>query len=283
MIWPLSLIQEIRQYNQDKKFVNNHYFSIFSEKIDWKNPKTFNEKIQVFKISKEAEMLWPYVDKVEVRKYIKKTIGEEYLIPIIGIYNNANEINFDKLPKKFVLKTNHGSGWNIICNDKSSLDWFKERENVNEWLSKNFYSDYWRERVYKLIKPKLIIEEYIGPENSNPVDYKFYCFNGKPLFLRTFKDREKNIKKNTFDINWKPLNFSIDKPNSKTIIEKPSKLKEMVTISQKLSKYFKFVRVDLYCIKNKIYFGELTFTPANGLNKFIPNKYDLYYGKEYHL
>lgn len=281
MIWPFSLIQEKRQYNQDKQFVDNHYFSIFGENINWNNPKTFNEKIQVFKISKEAEKLWPYVDKVEVRKFIKETLGEEYLIPIVGVFNNANEINFDELPNKFVLKTNHGSGWNIICKDKAKLNWEETTQTINSWLKQNFFHRF-RERQYKLIKPKIIVEKYFSKIRNNP-DYKFFCFNGKPLYIEVSTDKEKNHKRNFYDLSWKQIPLQLGFPNDPREIPKPPKLKQMIEIAKLLSNKFPHVRVDLYNIGKIIYFSELTFTHANGAQKFIPEKYNLIFGKKFIL
>ena len=278
MIWPFSIISENKQYQKDKEFVDNHYFSIFGKKVDWENPKTFNEKIQVFKISKESEKLWPYVDKVEVRKYVEKTIGAKYLIPIIGIYNNADEINFDELPNKFVLKANHGSGWNIICKDKITLNWEKTKQTLNSWLVQNFYNRY-RERQYKLIKPRIIVEKFIGRTNVDLIDYKFFCFKGKPLYIEADTDRSMAHKRNFYNLSWKKIPLTIGYPNNPQKIKKPKMLSKMINTSKILSKNFRHVRVDLYSIEKKIYFSELTFTPDNGTKKFIPEKYNLIFGK----
>jgi len=250
MIWPFSIIEEKKQYEKDKEFVDNHYFSIFGKKVDWKNPKTFNEKIQVFKISKESEKLWPYVDKVEVRKFVKKTIGEKYLIPIIGIYNNADEIDFDKLPNSFVLKTNHGSGWNIICKDKSKLNWEETKQTINSWLSQNFYDRY-KERQYKLIKPKIIIEKFIGKINTDIIDYKFFCFRGIPQYIEIDSDRYADHKRNFYSLSWEEIPLTIGYPNNPRILNKPKFLSKMIKVSKILSKNFKLVRVDLYNIGKK--------------------------------
>ena len=192
------------------------------------------------------------MDKYEVRKHIAETIGEDYLIPLLGVYDSFEEINFNELPNQFVLKPNHTSGDIYICKDKSKINYSELKKTINRWLKREYYWIH-REWPYKNIKPKIICEKYMEPENGTSlIDYKFYCFNGKPMYCQVIKDRYIKETIDFFDMEWNLMEFTgLHQPNnpfphSKTKIIKPIKFEEMKKIAKILSKNIPFVRIDLY-------------------------------------
>lgn len=238
-------------------------------------PVSFNEKLSFIKINPSCVTLSCYADKIAVRDYVKEQIGEKYLIPLINIYKSPSEIDFKNLPDKFVLKANHGSGWNIICEDKNKFDIERACYTLRKWLKYNaFYLS--REYQYKEIKPAIICEEFLG---SNIYDYKFFCFKGQPKIIQVDVDRFTNHRRVFYDIKWRKQEFSIRYPISERPIEKPKHLNKMIDICKKLSTPFKFVRVDLYYHASNIYFGELTFIPGGGNEPFRPVEYDYVFGE----
>ena len=237
-----------------------------------KNPTTFYDKMQYIKIKKTFSKYKYYVDKYLVRDFIKDEIGDEYLVPLIDKYNNYKEIDFDVLPEKFVLKANHSSGQNIICKDKSIIDKKKVNKEIEGWIHEDFYYRF-REIQYKDIKPIILCEKYIEDKSGSLKDYKFICSKGEPKYIQVDIDRYCNHRQKYYDINWNELNWSYyGFSKSVAYIEKPDKLDEMLDIARKLSKSFDFVRVDLYFVDNRIYFGELSFTPSAGLLIFKPKE-----------
>jgi hypothetical protein len=239
------------------------------DKLNLKNPRMYNEKIQWLKLNDYKEFYTYIVDKLEVRRFVKEKIGEKFLIPLLAVYSSEEKIDFHSLPDKFVMKTNHGSGSIIICNDKSQLDFDLVRKRMKNWLNKNWFW-YGRAYPYKNIKPKIIVEEFMGDDFGNPPkDYKIFCFDGEPKVIVVDIDRFKNHRRNFYNINWEFIDVETDRPNDKNItIEKPEKLPEMLYLSRKLSEGFKHVRIDLYIIKNEIKFGEITLYPWSGFIKF---------------
>lgn len=245
--------------------------------IDLENPKYFGEKIQWMKLYGNLEQYGDIVDKYKVREFVKGIIGEEYLIPLIGVYDSEDEIDFDNLPNKFVLKVNHGSGYNIICSNKSKLDIDNTKKKLKKWLKED-YSEIKKEYQYKNVQRKIVCEEFINDKNGELLDYKFFCFNGKVEFIKVDVDRFDGHKVNFYDNKWTLLPMKeVDYPNSKRKIEKPDNLDIMVKIAEKLSKEFNFVRIDLYYVDGKIYFGEITLTPYGGVMPFNPIEMDLKY------
>jgi len=271
-------LQILRFITSDKAYIKIRYFIKFKKFINLKEPVTFNEKINWLKLYGRNNDYGIFVDKYEVRQIVSEKIGCKYLIPILGIYENTEEINFDRLPNSFVLKGTHGSGWVIICKDKNNIDKKEIKEKLNYWLSSNFYL-LWGEWYYKYIKPRVICEEFMGDELNNvPKDFKFYCFNGQPKMIHVDFDRFNEHTRNFYDLEWNRLPFSLCYPNSKEDEARPSQLDTMIEISKKLSDGFKFIRIDLYEIKGEVYFGEMTFFPDNGLGVFNPREFDLLLG-----
>ena len=263
----------------DSLYLKMIFRAKLSYSLNLKNPKTFNEKVQWLKINDCKPIYTQLADKYEVRKFVAEKIGEEYLIPLLGVWDSADEIDFSTLPSQFVLKCNHDSGGIVICTDKATFDIKTARNKLNKHLKRNFYY-VCREQQYKNIKPRIICEKYMVDESGTELkDYKIFCFNGKPKVIQVNYDRFINGKKNLYDIEWNYIPVAMTYPTDpNVIINKPSKLEEMLHLAKILSKDYSFVRVDFYSIDDKIYFGELTFTPAAGFGKFEPEEFDFEMG-----
>ena len=267
-----------------KLVVNMENFFAYKKFVSKKHPKYFGEKIQWLKLYGNLEQYNDYVDKYLVRNYIEKKIGKEHLIPLLGVYDKAEEINYDKLPNQFVLKLNNGSGCNLIVKDKSKLNIAKTNKKLNKWLKLD-YSKIKKEAQYKNIERKLLCEKYMVDKNGQLLDYKYFCFNGKPEFVKVDFDRFTRHEANYYDTNWNLQSFKERKvggiyENYHGKFEIPKNADKMLAIAKKLCQDFQFVRVDLYNVDGKIYFGELTFTPASGRNPFAPLEQDLKIAKK---
>lgn len=247
--------------------------------LNLKNPKYFGEKIQWLKLNGNLEKYTDLVDKYKVREYIKEKIGEEYLIPLIGVYDNSKDINYNILPNRFVLKLNTGSGYNIICKNKDEFNYSQANKQLEAWMREDYYKIK-KEIQYKNIKKKIICEEFLSDKNNKLLDYKFYCFEGKVEFVEVDFNRFENHTMNFYDRDWNLLKLSKGKyKNYFEEVEKPNKLNEMILLAEKISQDLLFSRIDLYYVNDKIYFGEITLTPASGLTAFKPIEKDLEYAK----
>lgn len=267
---------EICRLIPDALFLKRKYQLIVGKKLDLKNPISYNEKLQWLKLYDRKPMYTKLVDKYEVRKYISESLGKEYLIPLLGVYDSFDEIDFDALPNHFVLKPNHTSGNVYICKDKSKIDYVKLKKEINKWLKRRYYWVH-REWPYKNVKPKIICEKYMVDESGTELkDYKFMCFNGKAKcsFVCLNRNLQTGLNVDFYDMNWNPMPFERHYPNSGTIIAKPKNYDKMVEFAEKLSKDIPFVRVDFYEVNGQIYFGELTFYPGSGFEEFTPETYD---------
>lgn len=270
----------------DDIYLRIAYRAIMRERLNLKSPKTFNEKLQWLKLYNRKPDYTMMVDKLGVREYISKTIGDEYLVPLLGVWDNFDDINFDDLPKKFVLKCTHDSGGLIICNDKDKLDIKEARKKINKSLKRNYYYNC-REWPYKNVKPRIICEELLETQDGClPNDYKFHCFNGQPDNVMVCIERSSgNPKFFFFDYKWSLLRYNksgINAPKNFTL-SKPKKIDEMFKIAKILSKDLPFVRVDLYCEGDKIYFGELTFFPQSGFDSNLLKETDILFGDKIRL
>lgn len=259
-------------YNSAVFLVKNHYA------CNLKNPISFNEKIQWRKKYQHDERYPKLVDKYTVREYVR-AICPEILVNNYGIYNDVNSIDFNLIPDSFIAKPTHGFGKVFICQDKSSLDLSEFKKQAKSWLDYNQY-DITGEWQYKLLKPRIIIDELLG---DNIMDYKFFCFDGKVAAIQIDSDRYISHKRQFRDCEWNKLNISLAYPMDTQELEKPKELNDMLRIAEKLSKGFDFVRVDLFLVKHKIYFSELTFTPGNGMDRFYPKEADYEFGKLWNL
>lgn len=256
---------------------------VIPKRLSLSNPQTFNEKIIWLKIKHHYSDANILADKCAVRKFVEKKIDIRYLIPLIGIFNNPREIDFTKLPDSFVLKTNHGSGYNIIVKSKTDLNIEKTIKQIEKWLNIDYYQ-LGKEYQYKGIKPKVICETYLENSPEKPlIDYKIFCFSGEPAFIQVDLDRFTNHKRNFYDLEWKLLPFTTLYPYGKKIIQKPEKLFEMLQIAKTLSEGMIFSRIDLYFYQGMVYFGEITLHHGGGFEPFLPKKYDYIIGEMIHL
>lgn len=258
----------------DKLFSQITFLSKHKRLPDLKNKIYFNEKLLYLKLNDRNKSYQQIVDKYQVRDYIIKKIGKEYLIPLVGVYDAPKTIDYSTLPNKFVIKITNGSQNNIVCTNKEQLDWKRTVKKINRWLKKNYYKRT-REWPYKGVKNKILIEQFISDRNGQLNDYKFWCFAGIPKFVQIDMDRFNNHKRDFYDIDFeKKLPFKITYPTSNSKFSKPRNYGEMLGIVETLAKDFKFVRVDLYNLDGKIYFGELTFYPGNCNEPITPIKFE---------
>ena len=276
----------VRTYDKFKEFYYRHVISDeelirkkfkkrLGREVELENPIKFNDKLQWLKLNWHDPVATKCADKYEVREIIKEKIGEEYLNELIGVYESVDEIDIDKLPDKFVLKGTHGSGFNIICKDKSKMNWDEEFKKMRRWLRTNYYLQN-REWVYKDQKPRIICEKYLEEKEVGQLrDYKFHCFNGEPKFIQVDFDRFQNHKKNIYDTNWNLIEVEFNYPYDNSIsIEKPKKFEEMKKLSKILSNDFPYSRIDFYYLNHTIIFGEITFFPASGMGPFNPKEFE---------
>lgn len=265
----------------DKVFINIKFFKFFGHFVDFKNPKTYNEKLQWLKIYNRDPLYNTFVDKYLVKEYVAKKIGEQYIIPLLGKWNSFDEIDFDKLPDQFVLKCNHDCGGIVICRDKSSFDKVAAKKKLEEHLKDNYYWQH-REWPYKDVKPCIFAEKYMVDESGYELkDYKWFCFDGEPKALYIAQDREnenEDTKFDFYDMAFNHLPIKNGHPNANAIKEKPKGFEEMYKLAQVLSKGIPHVRVDFYNINGKIYFGELTLFHMSGFVKFEPKEWDKIFG-----
>lgn len=279
----------------DEEFLKRKYQASLHRELNLDNPQTFNEKIQWLKLHDHRPEYTMMVDKYKVREYIAEKLGEEYLIPLLGVWDDPDEIEFDKLPDQFVLKCNHNSGLGMcICKDKSKLNIKKVKAGLRKGLKEDYYLT-GREWPYKNVPRKIIAEKYMVNESENRVsitdaaeqtkssissdgllDYKLMCFNGEVRCSFVCSDRfnGKGLKVTFFDNDWNVLPFERHYPKSDMPIAKPKKFEKMVQFAEQLSINIPFVRVDFYEINGDLYFGELTFSPGSGMEEFTPESAD---------
>ena len=265
----------------DASMLQIQYWLQTGRKLDLKNPKRFTEKLQLYKLRYRNPDMLRCTDKYEVRKYIEEKGYGKYLIPFIGIYDKVENLNFNILPRQFVAKSTDGGGGNqvLVCRDKDSLTVTAFRERLKGWMDAPKSKSSGREWAYENNNPRrVIIEELIGGEQiQDLIDYKFYCFNGTPHYCQVIQNRSTKESIDFFDMDWNHMPFyglnPLYGPAAKPAA-KPQNWDNMVEIAKQLSKEFPFVRVDLYNIEGRIYFGELTFYPASGYGKFTPDEWD---------
>lgn len=270
----------------DKWMINLQYKIATNRRLDLKNPKRFTEKLQWYKLYYRDPLMTKCSDKYGVRDYIMSKGYEDILVPLYGVYDQAEDIDFDKLPERFVLKTTNGSHSNIFCSNKSKLDIDTVRSTLKHWLARKSEKA-GREWAYYDIKPRIICEKFLDKdENNDLIDYKFFCFNGKPYCLYVIIERylEDGIKLGIFDLNFNKIPFKrLDIRDIQTTMPKPKNFDKMVEVATALSKDFPHVRVDLYNIQGQIIFGELTFYDGCGYKGFVPDDFDYILGSKFEL
>jgi hypothetical protein len=265
------------------QFLYEHYTG---KKLNLANPVEFNEKIQWYKIFFRPIILNQLVDKYAVRDYVKDKIGTQYLNDIYGVYVKPEDIPFEKLPQKFVIKATHSSGHNLIVTDKLKLNKKKTSKLLRKWLNTNQYYRAGQEWAYKDVQPRIIIEKFIKDDvRASLTDYKVYCFNGKVKFIEMHIDREEKLKVANFDLNFDKLPFNKMPLENRIVgpVDKPTNYDKMIELSEKLADNFPFVRVDFYSVQGKSIFGEMTFYPSDGRKDYQPNEYNTIIGNYFEL
>ena len=281
-VFLISLERCSKWIKSDELFIQIEYYLRMGKQLRLNPPITFNEKLQWLKLHGNKEEYTQLVDKYEVKKFVANLIGEEYIIPTLGVWECFEDIDFNQLPNQFVLKCTHDSGTFVICKDKTTLDINAAREKINKRLSYNYYYAH-REKPYKNVKPRIIAEQYMVDESGTELkDYKFFCFNGdvKMLFIATDRGKEnEEVKFDFFDTNFTHLPFVQGHPNSTKLLHKPIDFEKMIKIASELSLNIPHVRIDLYNINGKVYFGEYTFFHFAGIVPFNPEEWDYTIGK----
>ena len=268
----------------DEDCLKLYFRTYLGYKLDLNNPQTFNEKIQWLKLYDRNPEYTKLVDKYLVRDFVKEKIGGDYLIPLIGVWDRPEDIDFSSLPNKFVLKCNHNSGKGMyICHDKSQLDINQVMAGLREGLNEDYYMRC-REWPYKNVNRKIVCEEYISDKNDESgkgesnhlTDYKFMCFGGKVKceFICVDRFEKTGIRINFYDPEWNLLPFTRHYPSTKKEVPPPVNLKKMIELAEILSEGIPFVRVDFYESDGRIYFGEMTFYPGSGFEEFTPFRWD---------
>lgn len=264
----------------DEQYLRIAYKIKMGKPLELENPQTFNEKIQWLKLHDRNPIYTQWVDKYEAKKLAAKAIGEEYIIPTLGVWNHFDEIDFSKLPDQFVLKCTHDSGGLVICKDKSKLDMAAAKRKIESCLKHNFF---WgqREWPYKDVKPRIIAEAYMEDDITHELrDYKFFTFDGevKALFIATERGSKEETKFDFFDSDGKLLPFTNGHPHAQPTPALPVCFEEMKKLAAGLGKGIPHVRVDFYEVNGKVYFGEMTFAHWSGMVPFVPEEWDYTFG-----
>lgn len=257
----------------DKEFIKFIYNEKVGCPINLSDPKTFNEKLNWLKLYDRNPVYGKWIDKYDVKELVAEKIGEQYLIPTLGVWEHFEDIDFTKLPKQFVLKCTHDSGSTMICKDKETFDFEQAREFYNKTLGRNYYHQ-WREWIYKDLKPRIIAEKFMIDDNIGDLaDFKFYCFDGEPKLILYASGRRRDPRFSYFDLEWNNLDIDWGYAHHDEVPQRPENLELMVQLARTLSQGFIQVRVDLYNIKGHPYFGELTFCDGGGLQRIKPEEW----------
>lgn len=276
------LIYKVTGLLPDKLYLSSRYFLAFKRKLNWENPKTYNEKLQWMKVYDRNPIYTSLVDKAEVKKYVAdKLKGTECIIPTIGVWNNFNDIKFDELSFPLVLKCTHDSGSVMVCKSKEGINVEELRKHFNQCLKHNSFKA-GREWAYKNVSPRIIAEPFlVDISGVGLMDYKFFCFDGKVKALFVATDRGikgQDVKFDFFDAQFNHLDLKHGHKNAPVIPAKPENFDKMIDIAEKLSVGLRHVRVDLYNINGKILFGEMTFYHHCGFVPFDPEEWDYTFG-----
>ena len=264
----------------DERYLKMLFQYRLKRKLDFSKPVTFNEKLQWMKIYDKNDLYTKLVDKYEVRKFVEEKIGKDYLVPLLGVWDSFHEIDFNELPQSFVLKCTHDSGGLVVCKNKDELDLLKTEKKITRCLKRNYYFNS-REWPYKNVPRRIIAEEFIGKIDELPVDYKFFCFNGKIDSVMLCMGRELGRPDFVFfDTEWNRLWYQGYEPELKEPIVKPENFEVMIEVVEKLAQGLREVRVDLYNIDGKIYFGEMTFFNQSGFDLDITYDTDKKWGQK---
>lgn len=265
----------------DEQYLRRKFKVKLGYDLDLESPKSFNEKLQWLKLNDHNSLYHLLVDKVRVKQYVSNIIGEEYIIPNYGVWDDPNQIEWDSLPNSFVLKVSHDSGGVIVCKNKCDVDKEEIANRLKKYLKRDYYYSN-REWPYKSVERKVLAEQLLlDPVNPELIDYKFYCFNGEPKYLYISKGltNHQTASISFLTLDWKAAQFSrSDYKQFDVIPQRPECFDEMINIAYQLSEGFPFLRVDLYCVSHKVYFSELTLYPCSGMMPFEPKQYDYILG-----
>jgi len=275
-----SVVKNYLSFLPDKIYLSLRFRLKMGKWINWKNPLTYNEKLQWLKVYNRRKEYCSLVDKYEVKEYVRSIIGDDYVIPTLGVWDNAEDIDITSLPDQFVLKTTHSGGNTgvVICKDKSNFDLDAARQKLRASLSQSIYNGL-REWPYKDVKPRIMAEAYMSDNiHDTLLDYKFYCFDGEPKVMVIATGRNENLCFDYFDMNFNHLPFEQGGPNSQKSIAKPQNMEKMVELATTLSKGMPHVRMDFYEVNSQVYFGEYTFFDSSGMAKFNPVEWDYIFG-----
>ena len=262
----------------DESYIRLIYRLRMGKKPDLDDPRTFTGKLQWLKLNDHNPMYTEMADKLGMRGYVEKRIGAGHTVPVLGTWKRFEDIGFDSLPDRFVLKTTHDSGSYIICGDKSALDMKAARKKLGRSLKRNYYRTT-REWQYKDIEPRIIAEQYVTDGNAMLTDYKFFCFNGRPVFMYMEQEASDDPYQTIVDMDFRPMPFTMEDRKSSTMPEKPALFEEMKAYAARLSQGIPFLRVDMYCCGKTVYVGELTFYHYGGYIPFNPEEWDCKLGE----
>lgn len=262
----------------DKWWIATLWNKIYGYKLDWDNPRTFNEKLQWLKLHVHNSLYTTLVDKLSVKNWVSEKIGVQYIVPTLAVYHSTDEINIDTLPDQFVLKCNHDSSSAIICKDKSNFDLSSAKRKLEKSLMCNYYWDS-REWPYKNVKPCIIAEKLLV-DNSSAIltDYKFWCFNGEPKIMYCCVKND-NVWENYYDMDFNLLDINHGYPRCSTHVNRPKNFDRMKDLARQLAINIPFIRIDFYEVNGQVYFGEFTFYDYAGFRPFATNEQELMLGK----
>lgn len=282
LVWAFYYVTGLENKLSDEKYIRMRYKFQFGRELDLHDPKRFSEKMQWLKLYDHKDIYTLMSDKYGARSYVTELLGEKYIIPLLGVWDSADEIDFNRLPERFVLKTTHDSGGVIICRDRLDFDIVGAKEKLTRSLNRNYYYR-GREWNYKNIVPRIIAEDYLENDEAEGLhDYKVWCFDGRAEYVQYITGRISNVTYEGFyDRNWKLQNFSYHNPKMKEPIPKPKKLEELLAAAEKLASGLPFGRIDFYILPDgEIKFGEITFFPMGGTERWKPEEMDLKLGEK---
>lgn len=273
--------REMLNFLPDKVFLELVYWSRMGQKLNLDCPQTYNEKLQWIKLYCRDPIYTKLVDKYAVKDHVANLVGNEYVVPTLGVWDSFDDIDFDRLPDQFVLKCTHDSGGLVICRSKKDLDLCAAKNKIEKCLKRNYYWNA-REWPYKNTKPRILAEPYLEDRATKELrDYKFFCFNGEPKALFVATERQtpgEEVKFDFFDMEYNHIEVKNGHPNAKVLPEKPQQFGLMKELAKKLSQNIPHVRVDFYEINGKVYFGEMTFFHFSGMVPFEPEEWDYTFG-----
>jgi len=272
-----------QKYNQmpDEAYLKRKFKATMGKELDLTSPKTFNEKLQWIKLYDRDPAYTVMVDKVAAKEYVAGLIGEKYIVPNLGVWEDPDDIDFDALPDRFALKCNHNSGLGMyICHDKTKMDVAAVKAELKKGLAQDYYLT-GREWPYKDVPRRILCEKYMESGPNGLTDYKIHCFNGVPKFVLVCQDRftETGLTEDFYTTAWERMDVKRPKiSRASAVLERPRELSEMLELAKVLAKDIPFVRVDFYVIDGQVYFSELTFFPASGFEGYDPPEWDKTFG-----